>query len=144
MPRSCSFRREWIVSNCFLCAEALNMWHNFDTESFQWVSVQRREWTTVFGLWNVTGHTKESSWEIWSADTYFGFEQQLHQVSATIEYRHIAEFTIFCMYIFSFLCYQRDLSFLSSFKTLHTLILDNNTALNEVTLPYLPSLRILW
>ncbi|XP_055324292.1 leucine-rich melanocyte differentiation-associated protein-like [Sitodiplosis mosellana] len=38
----------------------------------------------------------------------------------------------------------KDLTFLSNFKILHTLILDNNVALNEKTLPFLPSLRILW
>lgn len=38
----------------------------------------------------------------------------------------------------------RDLTFLSNFKILHTLILDNNVSLNEKTLPFLPSLQILW
>lgn len=41
-------------------------------------------------------------------------------------------------------CWHRDLAFLSNFKILHTLILDNNVSLNERTLPFLPSLRILW
>lgn len=39
---------------------------------------------------------------------------------------------------------HRDLSFLVAFKSLHTLILDSNCTLNEVTMPYLPTLRILW
>lgn len=38
----------------------------------------------------------------------------------------------------------RDLTFLCNFKILHTLILDNNVFLSEKTLPFLPSLRILW
>ncbi|XP_031620200.1 leucine-rich melanocyte differentiation-associated protein-like [Contarinia nasturtii] len=38
----------------------------------------------------------------------------------------------------------KDLMFLSNFKILHTLILDNNISLNEKTLPFLPSVRILW
>lgn len=39
---------------------------------------------------------------------------------------------------------SRDLAFLVNFKILHTLILDNNVSIDVNTLPYLPSLRILW
>lgn len=39
---------------------------------------------------------------------------------------------------------HRDLSFLTNFRHLSTLILDQNTAIAEHTLPVLPALRILW
>lgn len=37
-----------------------------------------------------------------------------------------------------------NLSFLTFFKDLHTLILDRNINLDETTFPYLPKLEILW
>lgn len=38
----------------------------------------------------------------------------------------------------------QNLSFLSFFEELHTLILDRNNRLDVNTLPFLPNLRILW
>jgi leucine-rich melanocyte differentiation-associated protein len=38
----------------------------------------------------------------------------------------------------------RDLSFLSNFRSLNSLILDKNPAPDAATLPYLPDLELLW
>lgn len=38
----------------------------------------------------------------------------------------------------------RDLSFLSNFKNLHSLILDKNIELNDKSFPFLGSLKLLW
>lgn len=38
----------------------------------------------------------------------------------------------------------RDLSFLSKFKNLNSLILDKNTELDDKSLPFLGSLKLLW
>lgn len=107
----------------------------------QWHFIQRRWRTNFFGVRTFAGNSEKSGRQICIKNTYARFELQQYQV------RTIGNPFNQNIYAFRFLlalAQNRDLKFLLNFKVLHTLILDSNTSLSEKTMPFMPSLRILW